>query len=56
MGSVEDKSSRLEQTIVWNRLFERIEHLEYAADNQFLHQPGIMLGTLALHLRFRRSI
>ncbi len=45
--------SRLEQTIAWNRLLDRIEHLEYGEDNDFLHQPGIMLGTLKLNLRFR---
>jgi cytochrome P450 len=48
--------SRLEQTIAWNRLLDRIEALEYAPGNQFLHQPGIMLGTLALHLRFRTAL
>ena len=43
--------SRLEQTIAWNRLLDRIDTLEYAPGNTFLHQPGIMLGTLELHLR-----
>jgi cytochrome P450 len=47
--------SRLEQTIAWNRLLDRIDRLDYAADNQFLHQPGIMLGTLELHLKFERA-
>ena len=47
--------SRLEQTIAWNRLLDRIESLDYAPGNQFLHQPGIMLGTLKLHLEFARS-
>lgn len=42
--------SRLEQTIAWNRLFDRFDHLAYAPGNTFLHQPGIMLGTLELHL------
>lgn len=45
--------SRLEQTIAWNRLLDRLEHLEYGDDNDFLHQPGIMLGTLKLNLRFK---
>jgi cytochrome P450 len=45
--------SRLEQTIAWDRLLDRIETLEYAPGNTFLHQPGIMLGTLELHLRFQ---
>jgi cytochrome P450 len=44
--------SRLEQSIAWNRLLDRIESIEYAPDNKFLHQPGIMLGTLELKLRF----
>jgi len=47
--------SRLEQVIAWNRLLDRIEHLEYAAGNTFQHQPGIMLGTLKLNLRFRTA-
>jgi cytochrome P450 len=46
--------SRLEQTIAWNRLLDRIERLDYAPGNTFLHQPGIMLGTLELHLDFER--
>ena len=44
--------SRLEQTIAWDRLCDRIQTLCYAPGNEFLHQPGIMLGTLALHLEF----
>lgn len=44
--------SRLEQTIAWNRLLDRIDRLAYAPGNRFLHQPGIMLGTLELHLEF----
>jgi len=47
--------SRLEQVIAWNRLLDRIEHLEYAPGNTFQHQPGIMLGALKLNLRFRRA-
>ena len=47
--------SRLEQTIAWNRLLDRIEALEYGPGNDFQHQPGIMLGTLRLELRFRRA-
>ena len=47
--------SRLEQVIAWNRLLDRIEHIEYAPGNTFMHQPGIMLGTLELKLRFRRA-
>lgn len=47
--------SRLEQVIAWERLATRLETLEYAQDNSFEHQPGIMLGTLALKLRFRKA-
>ena len=34
----------------WNRLLDRLEAVEYAPGNTFLHQPGIMLGTLELKL------
>jgi cytochrome P450 len=44
--------SRLEQTLAWSRLFDRIERLAYAPGNKFLHQPGIMLGTIELRLDF----
>ena len=47
--------SRLEQTIAWNRLADRLADFAYAPGNTFLHQPGIMLGTLALHLTFTRA-
>jgi len=47
--------SRLEQTIAWERLLDRIESLAYAEGNTFLHQPGIMLGTLELHLDFVKA-
>jgi cytochrome P450 len=47
--------SRLEQIIAWQRLFQRLESLEYAPGNNFLHQPGIMLGTLELKLLFRAA-
>lgn len=43
--------SRLEQTLAWNRLLDRIDRLEVAPGNTFLHQPGIMLGTLRLDLK-----
>ena len=43
--------SRLEQTIAWNRLLDRFDTFEYAPGNTFLHQPGIMLGTLELHVK-----
>ncbi len=44
--------SRLEQVIAWNRLLDRLDGIAYAAANSFLHQPGIMLGTLELKLAF----
>ena len=47
--------SRLEQTIAWDRLLDRLTALDYAPGNTFLHQPGIMLGTLELKLRFERA-
>ncbi|WP_298191153.1 cytochrome P450 [Novosphingobium sp.] len=47
--------SRLEQTIAWNRLCDRLAAFDYAPGNTFLHQPGIMLGTLALHCTFQRE-
>ena len=47
--------SRLEQTIAWNTLLDRIGRFDYAEGNDFLHQPGIMLGTLKLNLTFTRA-
>jgi cytochrome P450 len=47
--------SRLEQTIAWDRLLNRIEAMRFAPGNQFRHQPGIMLGTLDLHLEFEAA-
>ena len=47
--------SRLEQTVAWNCLADRLADFAYAPGNTFLHQPGIMLGTLALHLTFTRA-
>lgn len=47
--------SRLEQSIAWNRLLDRLESLEYGPGNTFEHQPGIMLGTLKLNLKFTRA-
>jgi cytochrome P450 len=44
--------SRIEQTLAWERLFARLENLRYAPANSFLHQPGIMLGTLKLAVEF----
>ncbi len=47
--------SRLEQTIAWQILLDRVAAFRYADGNDFLHQPGIMLGTQALHLEFDRA-
>jgi cytochrome P450 len=45
--------SRVEQQVAWGALLDRIEELGYGPGNDWLHQPGIMLGTLRLHVRFR---
>jgi cytochrome P450 len=45
--------SRLEQQIAWYVLLDRFESIEYGDGNDWLHQPGIMLGTLRLQVRFR---
>ena len=45
--------SRLEQTIAWNRLLDRLDDIEYADDNDFVHQPGIMLGIKKLNLKIK---
>jgi cytochrome P450 len=47
--------SRLEQVTAWNRLLDRVDDIQYAPGNTFLHQPGIMLGTLELKLNFTRA-
>lgn len=47
--------SRLEQTIAWNHILDRLDGIAYADGNSFLHQPGIMLGTLQLNLQFTRA-
>ncbi len=47
--------SRIEQQIAWGVLLDRLETVEYGDDNDWLHQPGIMLGTLKLNLRFRAA-
>jgi cytochrome P450 len=47
--------SRVEQQIAWGVLLDRIESIEYGTGNDWLHQPGIMLGTLKLNLRFRKA-
>ncbi len=45
--------SRVEQQIAWGVLLDRLDSIGYGADNDWLHQPGIMLGTLKLNLQFR---
>jgi len=47
--------SRIEQQVAWGVLLDRLEAVEYAADNDWCHQPGIMLGTLRLNLGFTKA-
>ena len=47
--------SRVEQQTAWNVLLDRLEHVEYGDNNDWLHQPGIMLGTLKLNLRAKKA-
>ena len=47
--------SRVEQQIAWGVLLDRLESIEYGDENTWIHQPGIMLGTLKLNLRFTKS-
>jgi len=47
--------SRIEQQVAWNRLLDRLDGIEYSSDNKFLHQPGIMLGTLELNLKIKKA-
>ncbi len=47
--------SRIEQMVAWTRLLDRIESFSYAPDVEIKHQPGIMLGTLQLKLRFQKA-
>ncbi|WP_040493633.1 cytochrome P450 [Ilumatobacter nonamiensis] len=47
--------SRLEQQVAWGALLDRLESIEYGDGNDWMHQPGIMLGTLRLNLRFRAA-
>ncbi len=47
--------SRVEQQIAWGVLLDRLESIEYGDGNDWLHQPGIMLGTLKLNLRFAKA-
>lgn len=47
--------SRLEQQIAWGVLLDRLDSIDYGDGNDWLHQPGIMLGTLKLNLRFTEA-
>jgi cytochrome P450 len=47
--------SRVEQQIAWGVLLDRLESIDYGDGNDWLHQPGIMLGTLKLRLRFAKA-
>ena len=47
--------SRVEQRTAWGVLLDRLDSIEYGAGNDWLHQPGIMLGTLKLNLDFRKA-
>lgn len=47
--------SRIEQQTAWNLLLDRLDGLEYGEGNTFEHQPGIMMGTLALNLKFKKA-
>lgn len=47
--------SRVEQRVAWGVLLDRLESISYGPDNDWLHQPGIMLGTLKLNLAFRAA-
>ncbi len=47
--------SRVEQIVAWNSILDRVGRFEYGEDNDFLHQPGIMLGTMKLNLKFERA-
>jgi hypothetical protein len=41
--------------VAWTLLLDRLESIAYAPDVEIKHQPGIMLGTLKLRLRFQRA-
>ncbi len=47
--------SRLEQQIAWGVLLDRLDALDYAEGNDWLHKPGIMLATIKLNLRVHKS-
>jgi cytochrome P450 len=47
--------SRVEQQVAWGVLLDRLSHIEYGEGNNWMHQPGIMLGTLKLNLKFTKA-
>lgn len=47
--------SRVEQQVAWGVLLDRLAHIEYGEGNNWMHQPGIMLGTLKLNLKFTKA-
>ena len=47
--------SRVEQQVAWGVLLDRLDSIEYGEGNDWLHQPGIMLGTLRLNLHISKS-
>ena len=47
--------SRVEQQVAWGVLLDRISSIEYGSDNTWMHQPGIMLGTLKMNMRFTKA-
>jgi cytochrome P450 len=47
--------SRVEQQVAWGVLLDRLDSIEYGESNTWMHQPGIMLGTLKVNLRFKKS-
>ena len=55
MSAREPTCARVEQQIAWGVLLDRLESIGYGDGNDWLHQPGIMLGTLKLNLRFTKA-
>ena len=47
--------SRIEQQVAWDVLCDRLSSIEYGEGNDWQHQPGIMLGTLKLNLKFTKA-
>ena len=47
--------SRVEQQVAWGVLLDRLDGMEYGEGNDWMHQPGIMLGTLKLNLRVQKA-